>query len=88
MPHAAAICVALTHSLWASSEEAICDCVCVVCMVETSSDGRERVRVKCLCPVHYVQCVGPRGGALGGARDIVENPSHVRHDQEGKRYPS
>ena len=29
-PHAAAICIALMHSLDASSEEAILDCVCVV----------------------------------------------------------
>ena len=48
----------MTHSLRAASDEAIFECVCVVRMVETSSDGRERVHVMFVCQVRVVGTVG------------------------------
>ena len=39
------------HSLEALSAVVILDCICMVCMVETSSDGRERVYVMFVCQV-------------------------------------
>ena len=42
------------HSLDALSAVVILDCICMVCMVETSSDGRERVHVMFVCQVRVV----------------------------------
>ena len=46
------------HSLEALSAVVILDCICMVCMVETSSDGRERVYVMFVCQVRVVGTVG------------------------------
>ena len=54
MPPAAAIRLAVMHSLEALSAVVILDCMCMVCMVETSSDGRERVYVMFVCQVRVV----------------------------------
>ena len=54
MPPAAAIRLAVMHSLEALSAVVILDCMCMVCMVETSRpmrDGRERVYVMFVCQV-------------------------------------
>ena len=45
------------HSLEALSAVVILDCICMVCMVETSSDGRERVHVMFVCQVRVVGTV-------------------------------
>ena len=60
MPPAAAIRLAVMHSLEALSAVVILDCMsmCMVCMVETSSDGRERVYVMFVCQVRVVGTVG------------------------------
>ena len=47
------------YSLTAPFAEAILDCICMVCMVETSSDGRERLHVMFVC---QVRVVGPVSG--------------------------
>ena len=56
----------MTHSLRAASDEAIFECVCVVRMVETSSDGRERVHVMFVCQVRVVGTAGYARIALNG----------------------
>ena len=43
MPSVAIVCVAVMHSLWTASAEAIFKPVCMVCMCETMCDGPERV---------------------------------------------
>ena len=57
------------HSLDASSEEAIFDCICVVCMCKTMSDGRERLHVMFVCQVRVVGTVG--GAPRGSGEDLV-----------------
>ena len=69
MPRASAFCVALMHSLKASSEEAIFDCICVVCMCKTMSDGRERVHVMFVCHERVVGTVG--GVPIGSGQKLV-----------------
>ena len=46
------------HSLDALSGVVIFDCMCMVCMVKTSSDGRERVYVMFVCQVRVVGTIG------------------------------
>ena len=46
------------HSLDALPVVVILDCMCMVCMVEASSDGRERVYVMFVCQVRVVATVG------------------------------
>ena len=69
MPPAAAIRLAVMHSLEALSAVVILDCMCMVCMVETSSDGRERVYVMFVCQVRVVGTVG--GSQNGLYRELV-----------------
>ena len=69
LPRASAFCVALMHSLEASSEEAIFDCICVVCMCKTMSDGRERVHVMFVCHERVVGTVG--GVPIGSGQELV-----------------
>ena len=57
------------HSLDALSAVVILDCICMVCMVETSSDGRERVYVMFVCQVRVVGTVG--GSQNGLYRELV-----------------
>ena len=57
------------HSLEALSAVVILDCMCMVCMVETSSDGRERVYVMFVCQVRVVGTVG--GSQNGLYRELV-----------------
>ena len=57
------------HSLDALSGVVIFDCMCMVCMVETSSDGRERVHVMFVCQVRVVGTVG--GSQNGLYRELV-----------------
>ena len=57
------------HSLDASDEEAILECVSVVSMCETSSDGRESVHVMFVC---HVRVVGHIGSApIGVDQELV-----------------
>ena len=53
----------MMHSLDALSGVVIFDCMCMVCMVERSSDGHERVYVMFVCQVRVVGTVG--GGRNG-----------------------
>ena len=57
------------HSLEALSAVVILDCMCMVCMVETSSDGRERVYVMFVCQVRVVGTVG--GDPIGSGQKLV-----------------
>ena len=69
MPPAAAIRLAVMHSLEALSAVVILDCICMVCMVETSSDGRERVHVMFVCQVRVLGTVG--GVPIGSGQKLV-----------------
>lgn len=69
------------HSLEALSAVVILDCMCMVCMVETSSDGRERVYVMFVCQVRVVGTVG--GSQNGLYRELVFSVV-VYHNMEGK----
>ena len=57
------------HSLDALSAVVILDCMCMVCMVETSSDGRERVHVMFVCQVRVVGTVG--GVRIGSGQKLI-----------------
>ena len=74
MPRAAAFCLALMHSLDTASEGAIFDSFCVVCMVETSSEWRERVRVIIVC---HVLVDGTRAGAPRRPRRAARDAVHL-----------
>ena len=69
VPPAAAIRLAVMHSLDALSAVVILDCMCMVCMVETSAGGRGRVRVMFVCQVRVVGTVG--GSQKGLYRELV-----------------
>ena len=69
------------HSLEALSAVVILDCICMVCMVETSSDGRERVHVMFVCQVRVVGTVG--GSQNGLYRELVFSVV-VYNNMEGK----
>ena len=58
------------HSLDALSGVVIFDCMCMVCMVETSSDGRERVYVMFVC---QGACSGNRSGEPSAGAGTVYN---------------
>ena len=55
--------------------------MCMVCMVETSSDGRERVHVMFVC---QVRVVGTVGGALRGSGQELVFTVPVYRDPDGK----
>ena len=74
MLRVAAFCLALVHSLRASSEEAIQRCICMVCIGKTSSDGRERVHVFIVC---QVRVVGTVGGAPNSSGQELVFAAHV-----------
>ena len=57
------------HSLEALSAVVILDCMCMVCMVETSADGRERLHVMFVCQVRVVTTVG--GAPIGPGQKLV-----------------
>ena len=69
MPRGNVVCIAMMPSLWASSVEAIFDCICVVCVGETSSDGHERVHVMSVCHGRVVASVGH--APIGVDQDLV-----------------
>ena len=84
LPRAAAFRVALMHSLWSSSEEAILKCICVVGMCPTSCGGRERLHVMFVC---QVRVVGSVGCARNGLESIVVLPVLVVYKNvEGKGF--
>ena len=59
VPRAAAFCVAVVYStVQPAFQEATLGSLDAVCMVETSSDGRERLCMMVLCQVRVVGSVG------------------------------
>ena len=62
-------CLANMHSLDASDMEAIWECVSVVSMCETSSDGRESAHVMFVCHVRVAGHVG--SAPIGVDQELV-----------------
>ena len=68
-------------SLWAASEEAIFDSVCMVSVRATMSGGHERVHVMFVCHVHMCGTVGHVRKSSHGP---VANSVLVYKNLEGK----
>ena len=84
LPGTAAFCLAMMHSLCASSGEAISECVCVLCMGAMLSGGHERVYVMSLGSLLSTPVAGPAQPSVAGELGRAQVPHPLRGDEDGK----